>query len=140
MSMVTVKTADLIGPALDWAVDWAVSGKPLDVLQKKDGSGEWAYFHEGNWFAAGPRKYSTDWSQGGPLIDKYQMTVICMQSLYEKSEQAKRPGTGIWSSKQRDADTDYGWLSPTPLIAVCRAIVRHAFGDEVQVPADLEQP
>lgn len=132
---VKVKTAELIGPALDWAVDWVVSGKPLDVLQKKDGSGEWAYFHEGNWFASGPRKYSTDWSQGGPLIWKYQVATIpeahdgqigteCSEKWYAV---IYFDGGEQYTAERCDS----------PLIAACRAIVASKLGDEVEVPDAL---
>ena len=114
-AMAEVETLELIGKALDWAVCMAVNG--VDSLCTVD--------------------YSIDWAQGGPLIDEYGMTVVCMRTYEEESEQAKRPGQGIWSSKQRDSDTDYGWLSPSPLIAVCRAVVRLKLGDVVSVPAEL---
>lgn len=130
MSMIEVKTAELIGPALDWAVDWVVSGKPLDVLQKKDGSGEWAYFHEGNWFAPGPRKYSIDWSQGGPLIEKYAVKIEHFPSETIASKANARiamHSTAYWQS------------GPTPLVALCRAIVAAKLGDAVSVPEELVQ-
>lgn len=130
MSMIEVKAAELIGPALDWAVDWVVSGKPLDVLQKKNGSGEWAYFHEGNWFAPGPRKYSTDWAAGGPLIEKYAVKIEHFPSETIASKANARiamHSTAYWQS------------GPTPLVALCRAIVAAKLGDAVSVPAELVQ-
>ena len=117
--MVEVKTQDLIGKALDWAVCMATVG--VDSRCTVD--------------------YSTDWAQGGTLIEEFQLVLLCMQSVYEESEQAKRPGSGIWSCHQRDDDNesglDLGWLSPTPLIAACRAVVRLKLGDLVSVPAEF---
>lgn len=131
MSMIEVKTSELIGPALDWAVDWVVSGKPLDVLQKKNGSGEWAYFHEGNWFAPGPRKYSTDWSQGGPLIERFGCDLSCIA-----------PGNR-WEANCWGCDLPTPGLhlheAETPLVAAMRAIVASKLGDAVSVPAELVQ-
>lgn len=145
MEMVTVKTEDLIGPALDWAVAQVDDVKTMMMAPRKgEPKKPFALFGSLALTVGGEEESSytpsTCWHCGGPLIEKYEMTVILMQSPYEKSEQAKRPGTGIWSSKQRDMDVDYGWLSPTPLIAVCRAAVRYKLGDEVQVPAELVQP
>lgn len=128
--MIEVKTADLIGPALDWAVDWVVSGKPLDVLQKKDGSGEWAYFHEGNWFAPGPRKYSIDWSHGGPLIEKYAVKI----EHFPGETIASKANARVAMNR-----TAYWQSGPTPLVALCRAIVAAKLGDAVSVPEELVQ-
>lgn len=129
--MIEVKTAELIGPALDWAVDWVVSGKPLDVLQKKDGSGEWAYFHEGNWFAPGPRKYSTDWSWGGPLIERFGCDLTCIAH------------DNCWEANCWDCDLPVPDIhiheADTPLVAAMRAIVASRLGDAVSVPEELVQ-
>lgn len=59
MSMVKVKTSELIGPALDWAVATA-EGISIHALCAGG-------------FAVNCEDYSpsTDWSQGGPLIEKY---------------------------------------------------------------------
>lgn len=130
MSMIKVKTAELIGPALDWAVDWVVSGKPLDVLQKKDGSGEWAYFHEGNWFASGPRKCSTDWSQCGPLRDKYRVELEQMMSGSVGAKCTSDGESPIVLGLPRMPGSD-------ALTAICRAIVAAKLGDTVEVPKEL---
>lgn len=99
--MVEVKTSDLIGPALDWAVAKAIGCRFL-------------------------RKWSTDWAQGGPLIDKYKVSIGHVET---------RDGEfwiGSISSRDGTAETSDG-----PLVAACRAIVAAKLGDVVQVPSVL---
>lgn len=62
--MVEVKTADLDGLALDWAVDAIVTKKPLEVWHKEDGS-EWIFVSDGMPFP-GPDKYSSKRTAYGP--------------------------------------------------------------------------
>ena len=114
-------TKDLIGPALDWAV------------AKCEGR-EW---HDNAWKCLGERHYfpSTDWSQGGPIIEREHVT--CGPQTYG-------PGTVIlgawWAVIGYDPDyrqhihEEYG---PTPLIAAMRAYVASKLGDTVDVPEDL---
>lgn len=114
MSMIEVKTDELSGAALDWAVA-KVEG--YDLMKHPfrrafiDGVGHVDY------------RPSTDWSQGGPLIEEYRVA-IDYRAL----------------SKTWDAYCS-GWMNgcETPLIAACRAIVAARLGDTVQVPAELLQ-
>lgn len=59
--------------------------------------------------------YSTDWDMGGPLIERYQLFIY-----YEK---------GAWRCEHNAIDEPE--TGDTPLQAICRAVVRAAFGDEV---------
>jgi hypothetical protein len=98
-----IKTSELQGAALDWAVAKAVGEyKPTAVPN-----------------------YSTDWAQGGPIIE--------------------REGIGIWSSESGEHDGEwcartistYITYSPTPLTAAMRCYVASKLGDEVEVPDEL---
>lgn len=131
MKMVEVKTAELIGPALDWAVAYHLNGDPV--------------FFE----AFGPRVHgrrittevangnispSTKWAQCGPLIDKFARMI-------ERSGQPVQPDDSFVCLTWCDA-TDRegeGW-GQTTLIAACRAIVAAHSGDVVSVPAELMGP
>lgn len=110
MSMVEVKTSALSGAALDWAVVQA-EGHPCGELHD-----------DGYW--SGP-EYSTDWSQGGPLIEKHRVDLH-----YAGHAWMAQAGTlsKAWPL------ACYGG---TALIAACRAIVAAHLGDVVQVPAEL---
>ncbi|MEG1818089.1 phage protein NinX family protein [Pseudomonas sp.] len=126
---IEVKTADLTGPALDWAVAMADGWKadrPQDGQVSKNGV----------YRLVGPRPMrstvhpdwyydpSTGWAVGGPLRDKYNVGIE--SGVSDDLPYAYVPG--------RDLDGSYG---ETALIAICRAIVAAKLGDVVQVPAEL---
>lgn len=123
MEMIEVKTADLIGPALDWAVA-QVEG----VNYRQDGikcktriaPRKWHHYTEPNFSP------STDWSWGGPLIEKFILDLkFCVFELPNES----------WK-----AETHESWANgSTALIASMRAIVHANFGDTVSVPKELMQ-
>ena len=134
MEMVEVKTAELVGAALDWAVAMATgweSDRPQDGQIRK-----------GDIYAlVGPKPQynanfcmyfspSTDWSQGGELIDPYNVKVFSYPN-----------GSGNGRASARFVfDSEIYWqCGETPLIALCRAIVSAKLGDLVQVPSRLFQ-
>lgn len=100
-----MKTADLEGRMLDYYVANAegLEVSPPPVVEVKGGDGTWRAY-----------KPSTFWSDGGPLIEKY-----CLTPQYRDY--------GGW---RVDALLTTS-LGATPLQAICRAVVRAAFGDEV---------
>lgn len=118
MSMVKVKTSELIGPALDWAVATA-EGISIHALCAGG-------------FAVNCEDYSpsTDWIQGGPLIERYR--VVCDYGRPLSDGESPRWFAQCWSPYA-------GEYGATPLIAACRAIVAAKLGNEVQVPAELVQ-
>lgn len=147
-----VKTAELIGPALDWAV-WNCAGG-VDAYPKTASGAAFLKLWKGN-----SAKYihpSTDWAQGGPIIEREKITVVCAEGDYNHS----KAGTsecydtywvatkGMLSASdvygpqgddwgycfQIDADDIQG---PTPLIAAMRCYVASKLGDEVEVPNEL---
>ena len=132
VNMIKMKTAELIGPALDWAVAKALGGehKPFRFASNDNAPMDMAWvFPHG--YACTRWSPSTDWSQGGPLIDKYK---ACLAEI----------GDGLWcvafEPGERFCNWDDSGYGNTPLIAVCRAIVREKLGIEVSVPAELVSP
>lgn len=108
---VIVKTTKLIGPALDWAV------AKCEGLAWPDNAakflGEQCY------------KPSTDWSQGGPIIERENLVV-------------GPTGGGIFPDKWVASSENSPYLfGPTPLIAAMRCHVTNKIGDEVEVPEEL---
>ena len=81
-------------------------------------------FHTPRWL-----NYSTDWAQGGALIERERITL----DLYESGEWLAQ----IWGDDI--ADSDFDECGPTPLIAVCRCYVASKLGDVVEVPDELVQ-
>lgn len=119
-----IKTSELTGAALDWAVtlierpqaceygveDW-IGQRRCTV---KDG--EYVY----HWHQS--------WAQGGPIIEREGITA---------SEE-----DGYWSAYFRDSlfndDGSEHWqVGPTPLVAVMRCYVASKLGAEVDVPEGL---
>lgn len=114
-----MKTSELIGPTLDWAVAKSEFFDCLDSWYVEGGHVETVW--HGVWTP------STDWSQGGPIIKREFIDLV-----YEGA-------TGIWEASTRDEDD--GWKygpGPTPLIAAMRCYVASKLGDEVDVPEELQ--
>lgn len=138
--LIEVRVSNLVGSALDWAVakalGWQMVRVPPDihgnnggeVLTPPDFSKDFQFPPRGavsvGYFL---RRWSTDWSQGGPLIDKYQGSVRHDKHLND-GPCRYTGGTGM------NSPWSYG---PTPLIAFCRSLVLAKLGDTVQVPKEL---
>ena len=106
-----IKTSELKDAALDWAVARCEGGVGENQLL-------------GAWYAP-----STDWTQGGPIIEREGITVIHIGDDWEDEWQARR-GDGHW---QGDL---FG--GSTPLIAAMRCYVASKLGDEVEIPEELK--
>ena len=117
--MIEVKTIDLIGPALDWAVAHAIG---------EDNRIESDYFD-----VNGPRggvelitwcwnRYSTDWALGGPLIVEHRVSVI-----FSDDDALPCAWTDNTGAKEHSSY----------LVAACRAIVAAKLGDVVSIPDEL---
>lgn len=113
-----MKTSNLIDKPLDWAVAKAAN-LPLscDVFQENL---IFVGFGDGDL-----RKYapSTDWAQGGPIIEREEMMLAGHAGRWQAT---KIVGANAWSA--------YG---PTPLIAAMRCFVASKLGDEVEIPDEL---
>ena len=123
MEMVEVKTADLIGPALDWAVG-EVEGEWLDEpyhLRHSDNR-IWCNNHSYGYCP------STDWEQGGPLIEKHRPDLMASD---------EREFMACLNNDDRFLEPLIVANGPTYLIAACRAIAAAKLGAVVSVPAEL---
>ena len=107
-----MKTAELPGIALDWAVGY-VMGEKLRILERQ---------------IVWPEDYSpsTDWAQSGPIIEREMVCLI-----------PPRAGIELWEAYHPDfpQEEHYG---PTPLIAAMRCYVASKLGDEVEIPEELK--
>jgi len=109
-----IKTSELIGPALDWAV--AKCDQPL-----------WSDKAARLWIQYDEYQYSpsTNWAHGGPIIERERLNL-------------SPTSTDIW-----DCWPDFGMSNelwqrgPTPLVAAMRCFVASKLGDEVEVPEEL---
>ena len=117
-----VKTADLIGPALDWAV--------AKCLQP--GYEEWRLIR---WveqeFAP-----TADWAQGGPIIEREGIEINVRN--WSPSPICRLPGKYEWSARLCFVrQTECKHFGPTPLIAAMRCFVASRLGEEVDIPEEL---
>jgi len=106
-----MKTSELTGAALDWAVakcEGAINGDDLDV----------GFILEGGYSP------STDWAQGGPIIERYGIEL----NRYAGEWMATLGGRVSVSEEQ----------GPTQLIAAMRCYVAFVLGDEVELPEELK--
>jgi len=102
-----MKTSELTGAALDWAVHQA-----------------WC---EGACHDEPYPHYSTNWSQGGPIIEREGVSLI-------------RQTPDRWVSEYSNGCDRFDHArshGPTPLIAACRCYVASKLGDTVDIPEEL---
>lgn len=63
-----IKTSELIGPALDWAAEY-IERKCEEVPALR------GYNYDVEWRNKRTARYSADWAQGGPIIERERMSV-----------------------------------------------------------------
>jgi hypothetical protein len=139
-----IKTSDLTGRALDWAVElangthWSQNGyfvfdAPASPMDPARSAKQRYYDPNPQW------RYSTDWAQGGLIIDREDIAVgpAKMCNAYRVI-----PGQPCRAYKitgplaGNSAGDHYG---PTRLIAAMRCHVASRLGYEVDVPDSLLQ-
>jgi Protein of unknown function (DUF2591) len=104
-----MKTSELQGAALDWAVA---------KCEDKQGKGlDWA-----------PPAYSTDWAQGGPIIERELIHLTHRRGELLSGEN----WTAFMDMPHRYAE------GATPLIAAMRCYVASKLGEEVEIPEELK--
>jgi len=100
-----VKTSELQGVALDWAVTKAMGEYKLTAVPN----------------------YSTDWAQGGPIVEREKIDVMWCGDRW--------CAYTMTPDKELQLQTE----GPTPLIAAMRGYVASKMGDEIEVPDELLQ-
>lgn len=120
-----VKTADMSGEALNWAVAEATGMKPF-LAEPQYGNSHLVmarYTPEGCTFEVTTRfTPSTEWRQCGPLIEEFRVSIIY-------SDETCDPCAWTYSTFQ--------WDGNTSLVAACRAIAASVLGETVSVPKEL---
>jgi len=106
-----MKVSELVGPALDWAVA---------KCEGNTFAGDYPHL-----LASGfrPPSYSTNWSQGGPIIEREGIELLC-ESL----------GFRWVAIPQKGPE----WRGPTPLIAAMRCFVASRLGEEIEIAEELK--
>lgn len=101
-----IKTVDLTGAALDWAVSAANGDSDI-------------------------HPYSTDWGDGGPIIDREEISLS--REFY-----AGRIEWAAWTPAPFRDDAEAFGYGETPLTAAMRCYVASKLGDEVEIPEELK--
>lgn len=113
-----MKTSELTGAALDWAVAKCEGFDP-ETLNTKTGV---VYSLRYGWYTP-----STDWAQGGPIIEREGIAV--WSPLLDKAD-------GAWIASYSCAQHEK--FADSPLIAAMRCYVASKLGDEVEIPEELK--
>lgn len=125
-----MKTAELTGAALDWAVakcenalwlayenalnnETPMPPRPSEYLQDYE-------FHPDHF------KPSTDWAQGGPIIEREKLDLHWMDNF------------NAWAAAKGEGIAAINGYGPTPLIAAMRCYVASKLGDSVEIPENLQ--
>ena len=108
-----MKTSDLVGPTLDWAV------AKCETASGRDNADTWLRDFR---IRFGTR-YSSVWSQAGPIIEREWISVYQVGNFIWKADIAGLHNSGP---------------SPTPLIAAMRCYVASKLGDEIEIPEELK--
>ena len=120
-----IRTSTLMPPALNWVV---AKCEPDDTLgiYFDDQTGE-ALVHD-DWPDFQQYNPSTDWAQGGPIIEREGMQL-------QLEDIAEWHATMWWDDE--DGQREIVTRGPTPLIAAMRCYVASKLGDEVEIPMEL---
>ena len=118
-----VKTSDLSGNALDYAVA-VCEGYTIKIpSHTKNWTNKWLLFTDHLGQDHHLPKWTTDWSQGGPIIER-EIYSLKRYGLENKEFRAvSREGIGMDGL--------------TPLIAAMRCYVASKLGDTVEIPEEL---
>ena len=112
-----MKTSELQGAALDWAVA-KCEGVALDPNLLKDGHAVKFRFEP-----------STDWAQGGPIIEREGINL------------ENNPSRCHWNASTPAPEHRNGAVETvglTPLIAAMRCYVASKLGDVIDIPEELK--
>jgi hypothetical protein len=108
-----VKTSEAEGEVLNYLVAKCEGYFDIDMASVHEGVTDVFYF---------PRwQPSTDWAQGGPIIERERICLIDQGGDYWQA---------LWGWKEA--------FAPTPLIAAMRCYVASKLGDEVEIPEELK--
>lgn len=132
-----MKTSELTGAALDWAV-----AKAEGLLEPKEFFGKMVpsvvldmeYWADGtpmvrlnpcpDVYRRAEYDPSTSWQHGGPIIEEEKLDVFCS-------------GT-VWDASTGDRHPNVVKSGTTPLIAAMRCYVASKLGDDIELPKELQ--
>jgi len=126
-----MKTSELTGAALDWAVAIADGFKPAQLYISKWSKHSPASIYtrtfdddgnpDGGYMTGPDRLYSRKWEAGGPIIER------------EGIDFGKNGPVGTPTAYEASISSAI-YYGPTPLVAAMRCYVASKLGDEVEIP------
>ena len=133
-----MRTSELTGAALDWAVAKCEGGYDLQLRSTYGAKTAWQYTmldeedpERMDKFYLADTSYSTDWQLGGPIIERELLDNGL--GLSRSEHEAPDICTACYTYSV-DGEPSYG---PTPLIAAMRCYVASKLGETVEVPDEL---
>lgn len=124
-----IKTSELTGPALDWAVAKFENPQWWDDELMDDCS---LYMDDGELYSP-----STDLSQGGLIIEREGIDLYCTFCANPEHDDPSWR-TSSWRARYaRNGFTKEATYGKTALIAAMRCYVLSKLGDEVDIPEEL---
>lgn len=135
-----IKTAEAIGPALDWLAATALAiqcneQRVIKIRRVEETTPAW--IERENSVGSAPYYHrfspSTDWAQGGPIIEREGISIRLegREDMGWYATVGARGELAFTCLPMADAG------GPTPLIAAMRCYVASKLGDEVEIPEEL---
>lgn len=140
--MKTIKISEAQDQVLDWLVALAQGAQQIKAPENQRWMLHWPspiFGDQPKWSMRAPH-YSTDWAQGGPIIEREGINVEYDGDwVYDPANQAPddEPDNGDrWLAAPWNNGT-LGQYGPTPLVAAMRCYVASKLGETVEVPEEL---
>lgn len=119
--MPEVKTRELVGAALDWAVD-SIEGNYQRYVNSRIMPDDTVLDYN-RWASCSAWSPSRNWNQGGPIIERERI------ELGSHADQ--------WQATVHMEEVSKFAFGSTPLIAAMRVFVRSQFGDTINIPQEV---
>jgi len=130
-----MKTIELTGLALDWAVAKCEGYTGLHKIAGRRPHepqlGIWPPRKEYGVMDLWELSYSTDWAQGGPIIEREEIGIKRNSPCSDGRQWEASPSI---TAKGAGGKWGYG---PTPLVAAMRCYVASKLGDDIDIPEEL---
>ena len=132
METVKIKVVEAAGTTLDWLVAKCEGATDLEFDSITWGfrlNGKLKVLAKG-WAASMSFCPSTDWAQGGPIIDREMLGVVPSESI-----------SGKWCCRPRQKEYPRFPIvyAGSPLLAAMRCYAASKLGEYAEVPAELTQ-
>lgn len=130
-----LKTAELIGQALDYAVAVCEGGtfRMHTMRSYEPVTVPVMHWPNGYWVELCDLAYSSDWSLSGEIIEREEIELL---KWAREGWEAKATNYSFLNTPQ-ETDVFAEGHGPTPLVAAMRCYVASKLGDEVEIPDEL---